>query len=458
MNALRQQLFHPVDARSIAVFRIGFGLLLLWECFKYVDSNWLANQYIDRPFHFKYYGFDWIQLPPGNGLYWIFLVMGISALLISLGLLYRVAIIVFTLTFSYFFLLEQAEYLNHFYMVILFSFILCFIPANRAYALDRRLFKLSRQGIPYICVWILRIQLEIILIYAGLVKLNGDWLRLEPLAGWLESRSTLPLVGDLFLQQWAVAFAAYGVIALHLIGAPLLFWRKTRIPVLVIYAAFHTLNSFVFNIGIFPWFTLFASFLFFSPDWPRRFYARIKSFTNHSIAANDDIAPIEASQSQNWQNAILAISLCWLVVQVLIPARGLLYSGNIAWTEQGHRFAWRMKLRDKIGKATFYLQDGVNGKRISIDPRFILSSRQYRKMSVRPDMILQFAHYLRDHEAPRRGIRQPQVYADVWVSLNFRNPARMIDVNRDLAQVPRNLSAADWILPLNEPFRTSDRW
>jgi len=35
----------------------------------------------------------------------------------------------------------------------------------------------------------------------------------------------------------------------------------------------------------------------------------------------------------------------------LVPLRHLLYPGYVSWNEQGHRFAWQMKLRDKEGFA-----------------------------------------------------------------------------------------------------------
>ena len=41
--------------------------------------------------------------------------MGVMALFITLGILYRVSAAVFFVTFTYMFLLEQARYLNHFY-------------------------------------------------------------------------------------------------------------------------------------------------------------------------------------------------------------------------------------------------------------------------------------------------------------------------------------------------------
>ena len=43
----------------------------------------------------------------------------------------RVAIVGLTVSFGYFFLLDKAEYLNHFYLVLLFLILLCMLPAHR---------------------------------------------------------------------------------------------------------------------------------------------------------------------------------------------------------------------------------------------------------------------------------------------------------------------------------------
>ena len=33
-----------------------------------------------------------------------------------------------------------------------------------------------------------------------------------------------------------------------------------------------------------------------------------------------------------------------------------LYPGDVAWTEEGHRFAWHMRLKDKVGAARFLVR------------------------------------------------------------------------------------------------------
>ncbi len=113
-------------------------------------------------------------------------------------------------------------------------------------------------------------QFEVVYIYAGIVKLNPDWLRLEPMGMWLARRDDWALIGPLFNQDWVVAIAAYGAIALHLVGAPLLLFRRTRAYTIVIYFVFHLMNHFMFQIGIFPWVAMAGTLMFLEPDWPRR--------------------------------------------------------------------------------------------------------------------------------------------------------------------------------------------
>jgi hypothetical protein len=83
-------------------------------------------------------------------------------------------------------------------------------------------------------------------------------------------------------------------------------------------------------------------------------------------------------------------------LQILIPLRHWLYPGNVNWTEEGHRFAWHMKLRDKQGQLDIQVTDPKTGQSWSVDLSEDLTPRQMAKMPTRPDMILQYAHYLRE--------------------------------------------------------------
>jgi vitamin K-dependent gamma-carboxylase-like protein len=152
------------------------------------------------------------------------------------------------------------------------------------------------------------------------------------------------------------------------------------------------------------------------------------------------------------QKVLLGFIGVWLAFQVAVPLRHFLYPGNPSWTEQGHRFAWQMKLRDKDATAAFRVRDPASGREWRIEPRAYLARHQAEEMASRPDMILQLAHHLARVWAEQRGIAGVEVRARVCASLNGRKAALLIDPERDLARVERSLRHADWILPLEQPF------
>jgi len=279
--SLRQRfvdpLFEEVDASSLAFFRVAFGLIMLVECWRFWSKGWIERYYMRPDFFFKYYGFEWVEPWPDSGMVWHFALLALLSLLITLGFLYRFAAIAFFFAFSYVFLLDQARYLNHFYLVMLIAVNMMLVPANRFFAVDASLWpRLRSATVPAWSVWLFRLQFEVMYIYAGIVKINPDWLRLEPMGMWLSRRDDMPLVGELFNQDWVVALAAYGSIALHIVGAPLLLVRRARGWVMAIYFAFHLANHFLFRIGIFPWVAMAGTLLFLEPDWPRRALRRVR--------------------------------------------------------------------------------------------------------------------------------------------------------------------------------------
>ena len=94
------------------------------------DCIWSHNSFL------SFYGFEWIQ-PFGKwGMYLLFSLIALSAMCIMLGFLYRLATILFFLSFSYSELIDATNYLNHYYLVCLLAFLLIFLPANRAYSID----------------------------------------------------------------------------------------------------------------------------------------------------------------------------------------------------------------------------------------------------------------------------------------------------------------------------------
>jgi len=130
------RLFAPIDIASLVFFRIAFGILMLIEVIRFFAYNWIFASYIEPEFFFTYYGFEWITPWPGDLMYVHFIVLGILAIFVLVGFQYRVSMALFFLGFTYVFLLDQAYYLNHFYLISLISFMMIFVPSHRAFSID----------------------------------------------------------------------------------------------------------------------------------------------------------------------------------------------------------------------------------------------------------------------------------------------------------------------------------
>jgi vitamin K-dependent gamma-carboxylase len=449
-----RRLLGPVPIDSMVVFRVAFGLIMVWEVCRYFSYGWIDRYYLEPDFLFTYYGFDWVQPWPGHGMYWHFLVLGGLAIGIALGLFYRVCMALFFLGFTYVFLLCQTRYLNHFYLISWISFLLIFVPAHRAFSLDALLWrKRARPTVPAWSLWLLRAQLGIAHIFSGIAKLTPDWLRGEPLRQWVRDAEDFPLIGPYLTQEWAVYLLSYGGLLIDLLIVPMLLWRRTRWLGLVIALVFNLMNARLFSIGIFPWFMIAGVLLFLEPDWPRRLTARLR-WT--SLPPPPETAAAQPSPLRWSQRATLSLLGLYLLVQVLIPLRHWLYPGSVHWTEEGHNYSWHMKLRDKeTFSADFWASDPAEQLTWEIDPEGYLTPRQVAKMTTRPAMIQQFARHVADEYA-RQGLPNLEVRAQVMVSLNGRNPQLLVDPRVDLAAQPRTWRRKPWIMPLVEPLRVGD--
>ena len=62
--------------------------------------------------------------------------MMVAGLFVTLGFLYRLSSVVFFALFTYIYMLEQAFYLNHFYLVSVLSFMMILLPCNCYFSID----------------------------------------------------------------------------------------------------------------------------------------------------------------------------------------------------------------------------------------------------------------------------------------------------------------------------------
>lgn len=434
---LRGYLLAEVDGASLAVFRIAFGAVLFWEVVRYFAHDRVYRYYIE-PHHF----FSYISLLrpwAGSGMYWHFVLLGALSLLCAAGLFYRVAAPLLCAAFTYVFLLDRAQYLNHFYLICLLSLLLAVAPAHRAFSLDR-LLAARRRGsgsgatlpgemVPRWSVLALRVQIGIVYFYGGVAKLNPDWLRGEPMGMWLAQQADEPLVGPWLAWPGTALVLSYAGLLVDL-SAPLLLSFRRTLPIgAALCVAFHLANAWLFRIGVFPWLMIATLVLFVEPGWPRRLLRR------------PGPSPGPASADGR---ARLALLYGYMLAQLVLPLRHWLYPGDVNWNEAGHRFSWRMKLRDKeVDELVFHMVDPRTGVRERVELEDWLTEPQIEEMATRPDMLVDFGHLVADRWEAAAGVR-PIVTVKVSVSLNGGPYRDLIDPALDLAGEPRGALGAAW--------------
>ncbi len=449
-RALGAALRSPVDSAWLAVFRVLFGLTLLSSTLRFLAYGWIDQLFVAPQFHFKYWGFSWVTVPPASELHALFWLLAALCVLVSLGLLFRAAAFGLFVGFTYLQLLDVTTYLNHYYLASLLALLLACSPAGQTWSLDAIWRpRIARSTVPTAWLYLFRFQVAIVYTFAGLAKAHSDWLfHAEPLRIWLLSRADTPVIGPILARDWAAPVMSWAGFLFDT-GIPwLLMVPRLRPFAYLLVIGFHAMTGLLFPIGMFPVIMVLSALLFFSPSWPRKLWARLPARLRSGLIARPTIAPTPADRRYRlW----LSLAAAYCLFQVAFPLRFLAYGGCVRWHEQGMRFSWRVMVREKNGSITFVVRAPRAGRTFYVAPHQYLTRLQEREMSSQPDLILQLAHRIRDDYAAK-GFGPVEVHADTWVSLNGRAIHRLIDPNADLSLIEDGFRKANWILPEpNEP-------
>ncbi|HLV38059.1 HTTM domain-containing protein [Xanthomarina sp.] len=436
---LNKFLFKHIDNSSLIVFRIIFGLLCFLESVGAIYTGWIKRTLIDPEFTFSFIGLEFLQPLPGNWMYAYYAIMGLFGLCIMLGYKYRFSAIMFTLMWAATYFMQKASYNNHYYLLILLSAFMVFLPANRYYSIDAKNNPNIKQlSMPNWCRLVFIFQMLIVYTYGSLAKFYPGWLDTSFIEIIMKGKQHYFLVGDLLQQKWMHYFLAYGGILFDGLIIPLLLYKPTRKWAFFASIFFHLFNSFVFQVGIFPYLSLSFALFFFEPETIHRIFLRKKPF----YSLNEVLIP-------SYRNALITLGAIYFIIQIALPIRHHFIKDDVLWTEEGHRLSWRMMLRAKQGFAVYKVVNKQTQKPTNINLHDYLTNKQIHLVSSKPDAIWQFSQRLKDSYA-KKG-EDVSVYVDCKVKINGGPLKRLIDPDVDIASVKWDIfKHSDWILPSNE--------
>lgn len=424
---IKKWLSENIDNSGLVIFRILLGLLIVAESFGAILLGWVEAVFIQSKFTFNFIGFDFLQILHGEKMYSYFFVMGIFGLLITFGLFYRLAMTVFTLLWATVYLIQKESYNNHYYFLILICIIMIFLPANGKLSIDAKLFpKIKQTKIPRWMPYLLLFQLAILYFYAAIAKLYPDWLDGTFSRILLNGITQRQFLLDIFNQKWFLLFYAYAGILFDLLIMPALLWKRTRKLAILASFGFHLFNAYSLKIGIFPFLALSFIVLLYD-SIPLKF-----------LKNEQEISPNKNLNTKFF----LVFFVPFFIVQLVLPLRHHFIKGDVLFTEEGHRLAWRMMLRERKGTLNIKVVDKKTGLTHYHNYASELTPKQVKLLSNSPDIIWQYCQKL------KKEAKKPiSIFVECSVSINRRPYYKLIDEKTDMATAKFDyFGHNEWIL------------
>ncbi|NXB73302.1 VKGC carboxylase, partial [Donacobius atricapilla] len=459
------------------------GLLMALDVPQERGLGHLDQRYLDGLDVCRFPLLPFLQPLPLDWMYLLYTIMFLGALGIMLGCCYRLSCVAFLCPYWYLLLLDKTSWNNHSYLYGLLGFQLALLGADRYGSVDG-LFRPQKRN-AHVPLWnyaLLRAQVgvpapglpgppglsdplspQVFIVYfiAGLKKLDADWVggfSMGTLARhWLFAPFRLVLSEELTSRLVVHG----GGLVLDLSAGFLLFFDATRPLALVFVTYFHCMNSQLFSIGMFSYTMLATNGLFCRPEWPRGLLARCPPWLQGWLPSTKPPQPSpdchyggrgEQGGIRPRQHLAAAFTILYVLEQLFLPYSHFITQGYNNWTNGLYGYSWDMMVhsrfhqhvkityRDGLTGEVGYLKPGVS------DPWGHL--RLGRRWRDHADMLKQYSACL-SQLLPRYNVTQPQIYFDIWVSINERFQQRLVDPRVDLVRAPWSpWTPTPWLLPL----------
>uniref|UniRef100_A0A673N9D0 Vitamin K-dependent gamma-carboxylase n=1 Tax=Sinocyclocheilus rhinocerous TaxID=307959 RepID=A0A673N9D0_9TELE len=470
----------PTDPASLGIFRFLFGMLMALDITQERGLSHLDYKYLDGAPVCRFPLFNFLKPLPMDWMFFVYFVMFLGAVGIMLGCFYRLACLMFISTYWYVFFLDKTTWNNHSYLYGLIGFQLTLMDANRYWSLDG--LRDPRKRNAHVPLWnytMLRTQIFIVYFIAGVKKLDADWVEgysMKYLAHhWLFDPFKLILPVELI----NLMVVHGGGLILDLTAGYLLFFDATRPVAAAFVSYFHCMNSQLFSIGMFSYTMLATSPLFCYPDWPRCFFGRFPEFLQPilpfisppPIPSSSCVYPNPPSGSGEQQEEAHAapkpttpsfkhkfraiFTILYITEQFFLPYSHFITQGYNNWTNGLYGYSWDMMVHSRSHqhvKITY--TDGVTGDVGYLNPGVFTQSRRWKDHG---DMLKQYATCLSEN-LPRFNISDPEIYFDIWVSINDRFQQRIFDPRVDIVKADWSpFQPNSWLMPLLvdlSPWRT----
>ncbi|WP_046756982.1 HTTM domain-containing protein [Kordia jejudonensis] len=449
MNYIDKLVFKSTHVSILAIFRIIFGMFMTYQMIYYYEIDYTFQFIYGPEVLFPYPGLEFLKPFSLGLLKAIHAGLLLSAILITVGFLYRYAMVFFFLGFSYFSFIDKTLYNNHIYLIALIALVMIFINADYKYSLRS---KFSKKALPkFVPAWqqnILIFLISIVYFFGGIAKLSPNWLD-SNLISYTIDQAQSSLLTNLFSKETLITLIKYGGLLFDLSIAFILLNKRTRLFGVILVVIFsYTNNSILFNdIGIFPFFMICATILFFESAKVGNYIDNIFS----SASAKKTTGSATQNETPKFKTLTLACLFIFVTFQLLFPLRHIFMTSNPEWTGVAQRFSWRMKMQSRnVTQFKMFLTDRKTAKTYGLDGTSFVTKNQFMHMVEDPYTFVHLAKYISDKLYVERGLVDPIIKAELMVEFNGMPTQYMLDSSIDLTKVDESHFADNaWIPDFN---------
>ncbi|XP_036360809.1 vitamin K-dependent gamma-carboxylase isoform X3 [Octopus sinensis] len=474
----------PTDPALLGMIRLLFGFIMLLDIpqergLSSIDEKYNDAQMCNFPL------FDFLKPLPLEWMYVLYFSMWLSALFLMIGFCFRLSSILFAAIYWYLFFLDKTKWNNHSYLYGLHAIMFMVSDANHYWSVDGFLNpKIRNTHVPLWNYTVLRFQNFLVYFFAGIKKMTPEWLGGYSMKSLSEHWVFMPFTLFLTPDQIDLFIVHYFGFFLDLTIGFFLFFDTTRPYAFVFGLSFHLMNSQIFNIGMFPWAMMVTMTIFFYPDWPRKIFKNLPesiSFqipedepiqkSNHCIyavkqeisgegnplsAGDGEKSTYDSKSNQKQHNHpqyslrhifSTAFAIFYILLQLFLPFSHFITKGYNNWTSGLYGYSWDMMVhRWNTQHLQIMYVERDTGESGFIDP--MAFARSSKRWPLHSDMVKQYALCI-ENRLENLGLKNVELYFDVWVSLTQRFQQRLFDPNTDIIKADWHpFKDTPWILPL----------
>ncbi|CAJ0948335.1 unnamed protein product [Ranitomeya imitator] len=299
------------------------------------------------------------------------------------------------------------------------------------------------------------VQIFIVYFIAGIKKLDADWVEGYSMGSLSRHWLFDPFKLLLSEEMTSLIVVHWGGLILDLTAGYLLFFDITRPIAMFFVSYFHCMNSQLFSIGMFSYTMLATSPLFCYPDWPRRLVSKFPRCLHWGLPhtqppqkSSECVYPGQKGKaSTGLRHKLGAIfTVIYVVEQLFLPYSHFITQGYNNWTNGLYGYSWDMMVHSRSHqhvKITY--RDGVTGDVGYLNPGVFTQTRRWKDHA---DMLKQYATCLQGLLGAYN-ISEPEIYFDVWVSINDRFQQRLYDPTVDIVKADWSpFHKTPWVQPL----------